>query len=238
MAGSTDLGDALRVCREAAGGMSQRQLAEAAGVSLPTIRAVEQGIRGLSTEYYHRLVTVFEQKSIDSTALSRFAVAYRRSVGEDEVGGVSSTASRGDDRRLEQIVQSDEQWMRICQVVEAVHRAALDRDRNEGQRFIRFILSVYLVMREGIRPAESVWNLVPEMRVVLRAFPADVEGFSDWCRGITMWPYRGALVSAVAAWQDPTQLPAILQFAAAPLRVPAGAVLQALEVNSTHDSDA
>ncbi len=225
MPGSVDLGDALRACRTAAE-MSQRQLSDVSSVSLPMIRSVEQGLRGLSDESYQKLVHALQPRVRDAVLMDRLSNAYR-SAGAS--AGPEEPATDGSVELIEALVGTDEQWARLSHTLMGVHADIRTRGgTDEGKRFIRFVSSMYLIMREGVRPAESVWKVVPEMRLALKAFPNNPLAFGEWCGDVSLLPYRAALAIAVAAWRDPTELPALLQYAGSPLRTPARRVRELL----------
>lgn len=232
MAGSPELAAALRACRTAAG-FTQQQLADSAQISIGLVRGVEYGRRGLSHEFYRRLVDALTEHVGDPTLMERLALAQRRMLPTDDV-----PSQPNPEESLERIVSDNSTWSTLVNAMSVLHGNARYKGDVEAKRFIDFVASLYLIMREGVRVGDKLWDIVPEMRPLRKVFALDAEEFADWCRRQTLSHYRASLAVATACWVDPTLLPALLLFASGPLRAPGRAVIDTLTRVNSGTSDA
>ena len=232
MAGSSELAAALRACRTAAG-FTQQQLADVAELSIGLVRSVEYGRRGVSKETYDRLVEALTDRVGDPTLMERLALAQRRMLSADEM-----PTQLNPEESLERIVSDNSTWLVLVNSMSALHRNAIDKKDAEAKRYIDFVASLYLIMREGVRVGDKLWDIVPEMRPLRKVFATDAGEFTEWCRRQTLTHYRASLAVAAACWVDPTLLPALLLYASGPLRAPGRAVMETLTRVSSGTGDA
>ena len=217
------LATALRLARESVG-MTQVELANAAGISVALVRSGEYGLRSISGDSWSKLIRVLTIAGVAQDQLDELDQIHASlrggSLGEPVIGAL-----------LASIVNMPDLWEKVLDAAIESHRIAIRCGTDESARFTEFVGTAYLIVRDGARNMNRIWDVAPDMIVLWPMFIDNERLFTDWGKQLSIPDQRAALAAAVAVWRDPrTMLPLAIMFAGTPLRIPAGPVLSALGV--------